>query len=79
MMFLMRSAIPPEEAENLKLRADRMRELARRIAGMSQPEAADLLGVTQPRISELVRGKINFFLRFISWSTWRRGPVLMRR
>jgi predicted XRE-type DNA-binding protein len=51
----------PEEAENLKLRADLMRELASRIAGMSQQDAADLLGVTQPRVSELVRGKINFF------------------
>ncbi len=51
----------PEEAENLKLRADLMRELASRIAGMSQHEAAALLGVTQPRVSELVRGKINFF------------------
>ena len=28
---------------------------------MSQQEAATLLGVTQPRVSELVRGKINFF------------------
>jgi predicted XRE-type DNA-binding protein len=52
----------PEEAENLKLRADLMRELANRIAGMSQQEAAILLGVTQPRVSELVRGKINFFV-----------------
>jgi predicted XRE-type DNA-binding protein len=51
----------PEEAENLKLRADLMRALASHIAGMSQQEAATLLGVTQPRISELVRGKISFF------------------
>jgi predicted XRE-type DNA-binding protein len=51
----------PEEAENLKLRADLMRELANRIVGMSQQEAACLLGVTQPRVSELVRGKIRYF------------------
>lgn len=51
----------PEEAENLKLRAVLMRELASRIASMSQQEAAALLGVTQPRISELVRGKIQYF------------------
>ena len=51
----------PEEAENLKLRADLMRELANRIEGMSQGDAAHLLGVTQPRVSELVRGKINYF------------------
>ena len=30
-------------------------------AGMSQAEAARLLGVTQPRISDLMRGKINLF------------------
>lgn len=28
---------------------------------MSQAEAAKLLGVTQPRISDLIRGKINLF------------------
>jgi len=50
-----------EEAENLKLRADLMRQLASHIAGMSQREAASLLGVTQPRVSELMRGKISFF------------------
>jgi predicted XRE-type DNA-binding protein len=51
----------PEEAVNLKLRADLMRNLAARITGMSQQEAAALFGVTQPRISELVRGKIHYF------------------
>ena len=51
----------PEEAENLKLRAELMRVLASRIEGMSQREAARLLGVTQPRVSELVRGKISYF------------------
>lgn len=29
--------------------------------GMTQGEAAALLGVTQPRVSDLVRGKINLF------------------
>jgi predicted XRE-type DNA-binding protein len=51
----------PEEAESLKLRADLMRQLAGRIAGMSQQEAVSLLGVTQPRVSELMCGKIGFF------------------
>jgi predicted XRE-type DNA-binding protein len=51
----------PEEAENLKLRSDLMRELTSQIAGMSQQEAANLLGVTQPRVSDLVRGKIQHF------------------
>ena len=30
-------------------------------AGMSQSQAAALMGVTQPRISDLMRGKINLF------------------
>jgi len=51
----------PEEVENLRLRDDLMRELASRIEGISQHDAAQLLGVTQPRVSELVRGKIRFF------------------
>ncbi|MDP3617441.1 MAG: XRE family transcriptional regulator, partial [Rhodoferax sp.] len=29
--------------------------------GMTQSEAAEVFGVTQPRISDLVRGKINLF------------------
>ena len=29
--------------------------------GLSQSEAAQLLGVTQPRISDLMRGKIELF------------------
>jgi len=29
--------------------------------GMTQAEAAELFGVTQPRISDLMRGKINLF------------------
>ena len=28
---------------------------------MSQAQAAELFGVTQPRVSDLVRGKINLF------------------
>ena len=29
--------------------------------GMSQAQAAKLFGVTQPRVSDLMRGKINLF------------------
>lgn len=52
-----------EEAQNLKLRADLMIELAKLIEtqGLTQAAAAKLLGVTQPRISDLVRGKIDRF------------------
>ena len=53
----------PEEAENMKLRASLMMALTDQIgrAGLTQSEAAKLLGVTQPRISDLVRGKIELF------------------
>jgi predicted XRE-type DNA-binding protein len=51
----------PEEAENLKLRSVLMDELTDRIEGMSQKDAAALLGVTQPRVSDLIRGKISRF------------------
>ena len=53
----------PETAENMKLRSAMMRALKDHIdrAGMSQAQAAKLLGVTQPRVSDLMRGKINLF------------------
>lgn len=52
-----------EEAQNLKVRSDLMIELTKLIdaRGLTQAAAAKLLGVTQPRISDLVRGKINRF------------------
>lgn len=53
----------PEQAKNMKLRATLMTALKDRIArsGISQAQAAELFGVTQPRVSDLVRGKINLF------------------
>ncbi len=53
----------PAQAENLKLRAALMRELQDHIAraGLSQAKAAAIFGVTQPRISDLKRGKIDLF------------------
>ncbi|MGH7623934.1 MAG: helix-turn-helix domain-containing protein [Gemmatimonadaceae bacterium] len=51
----------PEEAENLKVRSDLMIALRRAIDGMTQIEAAALLGVSQPRVSELRRGHIDKF------------------
>ena len=52
-----------EEAENLKLRARLMVELEKHIRekGLTQKKAAERLGVTQPRISDLMRGKIDLF------------------
>lgn len=53
----------PEQAENMKIRARLMSVLNSWIEsqGYSQAEAAAVLGVTQPRISELARGKIQVF------------------
>jgi len=53
----------PGAAENLKIRAALMQELSAYIerSGMTQAQAARRLGVTQPRISDLTRGKIDLF------------------
>jgi len=53
----------PEEAENMKLRSVLLTALKNHLASteMSQVQAAKLFGVTQPRISDLMRGKINLF------------------
>lgn len=52
-----------EEAANLKARSDLMIRLSKLIdsRGLTQADAAALFGVTQPRISDLVRGKIDRF------------------
>ena len=53
----------PEEAEHLRIRADLMLALGELIGerGWTQAEAARALGVTQPRVSDLLRGKIERF------------------
>jgi predicted XRE-type DNA-binding protein len=53
----------PKEAESLRLRAQLMVEVTRLIRArrLTQRAAAKLLGVTQPRISDLIRGKIDLF------------------
>jgi predicted XRE-type DNA-binding protein len=52
-----------EEATNLKIRSDLMIRLSKVIEtrGLTQAQAAKLFGVTQPRISGLIRGKIDRF------------------
>jgi predicted XRE-type DNA-binding protein len=54
---------PPEEAENLRVRADLMIQISKLIRSrrLTQARAADLFGVSQPRVSDLVRGKIDRF------------------
>lgn len=53
----------PAEAENMKLRSSLMIALTEHIKheGLTQAQAAKLLGVSQPRISDLKRGKIDLF------------------
>jgi predicted XRE-type DNA-binding protein len=53
----------PAKAENLKLRSSLMLALTRQIKreGLTQAQAAVVLGVTQPRISNLIHGKIDLF------------------
>jgi predicted XRE-type DNA-binding protein len=52
-----------KEAESLRLRAELMVELKRLIQArkLTQRSAAKLFGVTQPRVSDLVRGRIDLF------------------
>jgi predicted XRE-type DNA-binding protein len=49
------------EAENLLLRAQLMSEIRETARGMTQSEAAKQFGVTQPRINDVLRGKIDKF------------------
>jgi predicted XRE-type DNA-binding protein len=53
----------PAEAENMKLRSSLMMALKEQITRHSwtQAEAAASFGVTQPRVSDPMRGKINQF------------------
>lgn len=53
----------PSMAENMKVRSELMMALKDYIEAhrLSQAAAAKVFGVTQPRISDLVRGKINLF------------------
>jgi predicted XRE-type DNA-binding protein len=53
----------PAAAENMKLRSTLMMTLKNHIlsTGLNQAEAAKLFGITQPRVSDFMRGKINLF------------------
>jgi predicted XRE-type DNA-binding protein len=54
---------PPAEAENLRIRAKMMMVLTDNIQEkkITQSRAARIMGVSQPRISGLIRGKIGLF------------------
>ena len=51
------------EAENLKLRAELMMRIDDfyRRSGMTQAQAAEALGLTQPRFNALLKGRIGLF------------------
>ena len=52
-----------EEAEYLKVRSELMVNVQRVVTarGLKQAQAAKLLGVTQPRVSDLMRGRLDLF------------------
>ena len=51
---------PPDEAEHLRIRSDLLIQLQKAIRsqGLKQADAAKLLDVTQPRVSDLMRGLV---------------------
>ena len=53
----------PEEAANLRVRSELMDKITELVEknGWTQLEAAQRCGVTQPRISDLLRGRISRF------------------
>jgi predicted XRE-type DNA-binding protein len=53
----------PEEAANLRARAELMQQIAAIVEenGWTQVEAANHCGVTQPRMNDLLRGRVSRF------------------
>jgi predicted XRE-type DNA-binding protein len=51
----------PEEAADLQFRADLMLVLRDYFHGSSQAEIGERLGIPQPRVSELMSGKVDKF------------------
>jgi predicted XRE-type DNA-binding protein len=54
---------PPGKAQNLIMRAELMIKIEQfvRKSGMTQKEAARLIGITQPRLNLLLKRKIDLF------------------
>ncbi len=54
---------PPAEAAHLLIRTDLMLQIERVLKAqrLTQAKAAKVLGVTQPRVSNLVRGRVDLF------------------
>ena len=56
-------AVTPEEAANMKARAELLSALKTRVRSweLSQEAAAARLGITRPRLNDLLRGKLGKF------------------
>jgi predicted XRE-type DNA-binding protein len=54
---------PPDNAEHLLVRTDLMIRIEKEIGsrGLKQAQAAKLLGISQPRVSDLLRGRVELF------------------
>jgi predicted XRE-type DNA-binding protein len=52
-----------DEADHLRIRSELMAKVQKVImaGGLKQAEAAELLDVSQPRVSDLMRGRIDLF------------------
>lgn len=51
------------EAASMRLRAELANEIIERMRArkLTQAKAAELIGVTQPRVSDLIRGRLDLF------------------
>jgi len=52
-----------DEADHLRIRSELMAKVQKVImaGGLKQADAAEILGVSQPRVSDLMRGRIDLF------------------
>lgn len=70
----------PEQAENMRLRSELMiaiRQVVERM-GVTQAEAAKRLGLTQPRLNDLLRGRIGKFSLDALVGIAGRGGIAVR-
>lgn len=53
----------PQESENMKIRSNLMVEISQHLEKLSgtQSEKAKAIGITQPRLNDLLQGRINKF------------------
>ncbi|MDP2795387.1 MAG: XRE family transcriptional regulator [Sulfurisoma sp.] len=51
----------PQQAASMRARSELLMALQEWVKGRTQIEAACILGVTQPRMSDLARGRIHLF------------------